>query len=61
MNLTRISLSRLALIVAAVASCGVMVWSLQRTADFGFGNDDSPTNVKSEFYWSRLAYNSNMQ
>ena len=28
---------------------------------FGFGDDDSPTNVKAEFYWSRLAYSVNMQ
>jgi hypothetical protein len=54
-------LSQIALAALAAASCGTMLWSLQRTADFGFGNDDSPSNVKSEFYWSRLAYNSNMQ
>ncbi len=39
-----------------IAACCAGVWALQRTADFGFGNDDSPTNVKAEFYWSRLAY-----
>lgn len=44
--------------IAGIAWC-VGVWA-QRTADFGFGNDDSPTNVKAEFYWSRLAYSSNM-
>jgi len=43
-----------------VAACCAGVWGFQRTADFGFGNDDSPTNVKSEFYWSRLAYSSRM-
>src|SRR5215467_4270658 len=53
-------ISRLA--IAAVGSatfCGA-IWALQQTADFGFGNDDSPTNVKAEFYWSRLAYSTNM-
>src|ERR1700728_2521649 len=45
----------------AVVACCAGVWGFQRTADFGFGNDDSPTNVKSEFYWSRLAYSSSMQ
>src|SRR5580698_919047 len=54
-------LTQVVLAVVAAASCATMVWSLQRTADFGFGNDDSPANVKSEFYWSRLAYSSNMQ
>ena len=48
--------SRLALPAVAAAACCAGVWAFQRTADFGFGNDDSPTNVKSEFYWSRLAY-----
>ena len=52
--------SRLALPMVAAAACCVGVWAFQRTADFGFGNDDSPSNVKAEFYWSRLAYSSNM-
>ena len=47
--------SRLAL-PALAAACCAGVWAFQRTADFGFGNNDSPTNIKSEFYWSRLAY-----
>ncbi len=55
-------LSQVALVTVAVAACSVGLWALQvtpdnpRIADFGFGNDDSPTNVKAEFYWSRLAY-----
>jgi len=48
--------SRLALPAVAAAACCAGVWAFQRTADFGFGNDDSPSNVKAEFYWSRLAY-----
>ena len=52
--------SRVALVTCRSRSllCGAV--GFQRTADFGFGNDDSPTNVKAEFYWSRLAYSSNM-
>src|SRR5580698_4685365 len=55
-------LSRVVLVTTAAAAvlCGAGAWALQRIADFGFGNDESPSNVKSEFYWSRLAYNSNM-
>ena len=49
---------------AALAAIAGASWCVglfaQRTADFGFGDDDSPTNVKAEFYWSRLAYSSNM-
>jgi hypothetical protein len=52
-------LAHAALASIAGAACCVAVWA-QRTADFGFGNDDSPTNVKAEFYWSRLAYSTNM-
>src|SRR5260370_694984 len=52
-------ISRLAIAVAAATCCGT-IWALQQTADFGFGNDDSPTNVKAEFYWSRLAYSSRL-
>ena len=33
---------------------------VQRTGDFGFGNDETPSNVKAEFYWSRLAYSASM-
>ena len=51
--------SRVALAGVTAAVCCVGLWA-QRTADFGFGDDDSPTNVKAEFYWSRLAYSSNM-
>ena len=54
-------LSRIALLSAvAGVCCAVGVRAYQRTADFGFGSDDSATNVKSEFYWSRLAYSSSM-
>ena len=52
-------LAHAALAIAGVLACGVALWA-QRTGDFGFGNDDAPTNVKAEFYWSRLAYSSNM-
>jgi hypothetical protein len=51
--------SRVALVSVTAAVCCMGLWA-QRTADFGFGNDDSPANVKAEFYWSRLAYSSNM-
>jgi hypothetical protein len=51
--------SRVALAGVTVAVCCVGLWA-QRTADFGFGDNDSPANVKAEFYWSRLAYSSNM-
>ena len=37
-----------------------VVWALQRVGEYGFGNDESPANVKAEFYWSRLAYSSGM-
>ncbi len=47
----------LASVTAAVFCMGL--WA-QRIADFGFGDDDSPRNVKAEFYWSRLAYSPNM-
>jgi len=51
---------RHAAIPIAVAACCAGVWALQRTADFGFGDNDSPANVKAEFYWSRLAYSPSM-
>ena len=54
-------LSQIALVSVAAATCCVGLRAYQRVADFGFGNDDSPSNVKAEFYWSRLAYTSNMQ
>ena len=54
-------LSQIALVSVAAATCCVGVRAYQRVADFGFGNDDSPSNVKAEFYWSRLAYSSSMQ
>src|ERR1700752_4654390 len=41
-------------VIAAVGCAGLRAY--QRTADFGFGNDDSPANIKAEFYWTRLAY-----
>lgn len=51
--------SQVALVSVAIAGCCVGLRAYQRVADFGFGNDDSPTNIKSEFYWSRLAYTPN--
>ena len=53
-------LSRVALVAAAVIACGAGLWAIQRTADFGFGDDDTPSNPKAEFYWSRLRYNTSM-
>lgn len=53
-------LSRVALLFTAGALCGVGLWGLQRTADFGFGDGTSSSGAKAEFYWSRLAYNSSM-
>ena len=47
---------QIALVSAVIAGCCAGLRAYQRVADFGFGNDDSPTNVKAEFYWSRLAY-----
>ena len=55
MKLTKTALAT----VAAIAS-SLGLTAFQLTADFGFGNEDSPSNVKAEFYWSRLAYASNM-
>jgi hypothetical protein len=52
--------SQLALPAVAAAACCAGLWAYQRTADFGFGGDDTPSNVKSEFYWSRLAYSTSM-
>ena len=40
--------------LAAMALCSAL-YAYQRTADFGF-DDDAQTNVKAEFYWSRLSY-----
>src|SRR5258708_36866820 len=54
-------LTRIALVSVAAATCCVGLRAYQRVADFGFGNDDSPSNVKAEFYWARLAYSANMQ
>jgi hypothetical protein len=50
----KLACAALATITGALYCAGVCAF--QRTGDFGFGNDDSPTNVKAEFYWSRLAY-----
>lgn len=52
------SVSALITVTAAALSLGLCAF--QRTGDYGFGNDESPSNVKSEFYWSRLAYSSRM-
>ncbi|HTC74438.1 MAG TPA: hypothetical protein VK684_02600, partial [Edaphobacter sp.] len=54
-------LAQIALVSVAAATCCAGLRAYQRVADFGFGNDDAPNNVKAEFYWSRLAYTSNMQ
>ena len=54
-------LSQIAVVSVAAAVCCAGLRAYQRVADFGFGNDDSPTNIKAEFYWSRLAYASNLQ
>ncbi len=63
MKLPRIALLSVVtgLCCAAVLFCSVRMGAYQRVADFGFGNEDSPSNVKSEFYWSRLAYTASMQ
>src|SRR5215469_14757051 len=53
-------ISRLAIAAVAALTCCGAIWALQQTADFGFGDEDSPTNVKAEFYWSRLAYSSRL-
>lgn len=49
-----------ALVTVTAAACSLGLCALQRTGDYGFGNDESPSNVKAEFYWSRLAYSSRM-
>ena len=60
-------LSRLALVSATAGLCcgallcAVRLHAFQRVGNFGFGSEDSPSNAKSEFYWSRLAYTSSMQ
>lgn len=51
--------THIALAILAASAGYAALWA-QRTGDFGFGNDDSPTNVKAEFYWSRLAYSTNL-
>src|ERR1700721_3433814 len=51
---------RVAFAALSVIGCCAGILALQQTADFGFSNDDSPPKVKAEFYWSRLAYTSNM-
>jgi len=40
--------------LVGMALCSAL-YAYQRTADFGF-SDDAETNVKAEFYWSRLSY-----
>jgi hypothetical protein len=45
--------------VTALASC-VGLLAFQRAGDYGFGDNESPANLKAEFYWSRLAYSSRM-
>jgi Domain of unknown function (DUF4159) len=44
--------------VVALAFCSVL-FAFQRTADFGFGDDNPQSNEKAEFYWSRLSYTAN--
>jgi Domain of unknown function (DUF4159) len=41
--------------LVAMALCSAL-YAYQRTADFGFGDDDSQSNTPAEFYWSRLSY-----
>ncbi len=41
--------------LVALAFC-TAVFAFQRTADYGFDNDDAQSNQKAEFYWSRLSY-----
>jgi hypothetical protein len=41
--------------LVAMALCSAL-YAYQRTADFGFGDDDSQWNSPAEFYWSRLSY-----
>ena len=45
-------LVQVVLATVAAAACSVGLAAFQRTADFGFGNDESPSNVKAEFYRS---------
>ena len=40
--------------LVGMALCSAL-YAYQRTADFGF-DDDAQTNVRAEFYWSRLSY-----
>lgn len=54
-------LSRVALVTTAAVACAAGIWALQRTADYGFGDANAPTNAKAEFYWTRLAYTSRME
>jgi hypothetical protein len=54
-------LSLVAAVSAIAALSCVAVRAYQRVADYDFGNDESPTNIKAEFYWSRLAFASNLQ
>jgi Domain of unknown function (DUF4159) len=54
-----VRLAHAALAAVVGAACCAALWA-QRTGDFGFGNDEAASNVKAEFYWSRLAYSTNM-
>ncbi len=54
-------LSQVALVTLMSAAGIAGLQAFQRRADYGFGSDDSPSNVKSEFYWSRLAYTPSME
>jgi hypothetical protein len=48
-----------AMIIAVIAAvCCTVVSAYQRTADWGYQPEQS--NVKAEFAWSRLSYNSNL-
>jgi len=54
-------LSRIALLSALCGLiCAVSIRAWQRVGNFGFGSDDSPSNAKAEFYWSRLAFASSL-
>ena len=52
-------LARAALASIGATVCCAGLWAFQRTGKFSFGTD-APTNGKAEFYWSRLAYSTNM-
>lgn len=50
-----------ALVAVTAAAGSMLAGAFQRVADYGFGSDESPSNAKAEFYWSRLAYSTSME